>query len=79
MKHVVLHLGSEIVTVHLYRLKIDYCISFQVKTFLDLQQKAAEVMAAVAIWESDLTDVEMGLGKINKASHVKEKANPHYK
>ncbi|EZA62464.1 RING finger protein nhl-1 [Ooceraea biroi] len=50
-----------------------------VRMFLDLQQKAAEVMAAVTIWDSELNDIEMGLGKINKASLIKEKAGPHYK
>jgi len=37
-----------------------------VKTFLNLQQQAAEVMAAVAIWELELNDVELELGNVNK-------------
>lgn len=53
----------------------------KVKTFLDLQQKAAEVMAAVAIWELELNDVEAELGKVNKygKSSIKEKTGPSYK
>ncbi|XP_012536441.1 tripartite motif-containing protein 2 [Monomorium pharaonis] len=53
----------------------------KVKTFLDLQQKAAEVMAAVAIWESELNDVEAELGKVNKhgRSFIKEKTASSYK
>jgi hypothetical protein len=37
------------------------------------------VIAAVAIWESELNDIETGFKKINKASRVKENANPRYK
>lgn len=51
------------------------------KTFLDLQQKAAEIMAAVTIWESERNDVEVELGKVNKQgrSFMKEKSGPSYK
>lgn len=54
---------------------------FQVKIFLDLQQKAAEVMAAITIWESELHDIEMGLMEINKrgGSIIKENVGPLYK
>ncbi|XP_077260106.1 uncharacterized protein LOC143896262 [Temnothorax americanus] len=53
----------------------------KVKTFLDLQQKAAEIMAAVTIWESELNDVERELRKVNKRgkSFMKEKTGPSYK
>jgi len=55
--------------------------SFQVKTFLDLQQKAAEIMAAVAIWELELNDVELELKKVNKHGKLftKDKISPSYK
>lgn len=51
------------------------------KTFLELQQKAAEVKSAVTIWELKLNDVEMKLGKVNKHEKpvLKEKARPSYK
>ncbi|XP_032678369.1 RING finger protein nhl-1-like [Odontomachus brunneus] len=53
----------------------------KVKVFLDLQQKAAEVMAAIAIWESKLRGIEMGLAEINKrgGSIIKENVGPLYK
>lgn len=56
-------------------------IMFQVRTFLDLQQKAAEVMAAVTIWESELNNVEMGLLKVNEhgGAFIKENVGPLYK
>lgn len=51
------------------------------KTFLDLQQKAAEIVAAVAIWELELNDVEMELRKVNKQGKpvLKETTGPSYK
>lgn len=54
---------------------------FQVKTFLDLQEKAAEIMAAIIIWESQLNNVEVQLDKINKreGSFIKENIEPRYK
>ncbi|XP_025265944.1 RING finger protein nhl-1 [Camponotus floridanus] len=36
----------------------------KVTVFLDLQQKAAEVMAAVAIWEAELNKIEKGFKKV---------------
>ncbi|EGI68897.1 hypothetical protein G5I_02388, partial [Acromyrmex echinatior] len=52
----------------------------QVKTFLNLQQQAAEVMAAVAIWELELNDVELELGNVNKNGKlcIKEQISPLY-
>jgi len=54
---------------------------FQVKTFLDLQQKAIEIMTAVAVWESALNDIEKELGKVKKHRKllVKKSAGPSYK
>ncbi|XP_011069249.1 PREDICTED: uncharacterized protein LOC105155055 [Acromyrmex echinatior] len=53
----------------------------KVKTFLNLQQQAAEVMAAVAIWELELNDVELELGNVNKNGKlcIKEQISPLYK
>ncbi|KAL0129783.1 hypothetical protein PUN28_001797 [Cardiocondyla obscurior] len=53
----------------------------KVQTFLDLQQKASEVMAAVSIWESELNDVEIELQRINKhkRTFIKKKTKPFCK
>ncbi|XP_011866251.1 PREDICTED: RING finger protein nhl-1-like isoform X2 [Vollenhovia emeryi] len=53
----------------------------KVKMFLDLQQKAAEITAAVTIWQSELNDVEAELRKVNKQgrSFTREKTGPSYK
>lgn len=48
---------------------------FQVTAFLDLQQKAAEVMAAVAIWESELNNIQKGFKKVNKKEKLPVKKN----
>ncbi|KMQ90386.1 ring finger protein nhl-1, partial [Lasius niger] len=53
-----------------------------VKAFLDLQQKAAEVMAAVTIWETELNDIEMGFKKVNEKEKLfvkKKNTGPLYK
>ncbi|XP_018352857.1 PREDICTED: E3 ubiquitin-protein ligase TRIM71-like [Trachymyrmex septentrionalis] len=57
------------------------CCNASVKTFLNLQQQAAEVMAAVAIWELELNDVELELGNVNKHGKlcIKEQIDPLYK
>ena len=54
---------------------------FQVKTFLDLQQKAAEVIATVVIWESALNDIEIELEKLKKPGKllVKKSTDFSYK
>lgn len=49
--------------------------SFQVTAFLDLQQKAAEVMAAVAIWESELNNIQKRFKKVNKKEKLPVKKN----
>lgn len=53
----------------------------KVNTFLDLHQKAAEIIAAVAIWELELNNIELDLGKVNKykKSFIKEKTGLSYK
>lgn len=50
-------------------------------TFLDLQQKAAEVMAAITTWESELNGIQRGFKKVNKKekSFVKKNVGPLYK
>jgi len=42
---------------------------------------AAEVMAAVAIWESELNDIEMKLGRVKKRGKllVGKSTGPSYK
>ncbi|KAL6437147.1 hypothetical protein ACFW04_005017 [Cataglyphis niger] len=47
----------------------------KVTAFLDLQQKAAEVMAAVAIWESELNNIQKGFKKVNKKEKLPVKKN----
>lgn len=51
------------------------------KTFLNLQQQAAEIMATIAIWELELNDVELELGNVNKHGKlcIKEQNGPLYK
>ncbi|XP_018314682.1 uncharacterized protein [Mycetomoellerius zeteki] len=53
----------------------------KVKTFLNLQQQAAEIMATIAIWELELNDVELELGNVNKHGKlcIKEQNGPLYK
>ncbi|XP_072761005.1 uncharacterized protein [Anoplolepis gracilipes] len=47
----------------------------KVTAFLDLQRKAAEVMAAIAIWESELNKVEMKFKKVNEKEKLPAKKN----
>ncbi|XP_029665025.1 RING finger protein nhl-1-like isoform X1 [Formica exsecta] len=47
----------------------------KVTAFLDLQQKAAEVMAAVAIWESELNNIQKGFKKVNEKERLPVKKN----
>ncbi|KAL6259960.1 hypothetical protein P5V15_009869 [Pogonomyrmex californicus] len=52
----------------------------KVKTFLNLQQRAAEIMATVAIWESELSDIQTELRKVNDdKAFIRKNAGPLYK
>ncbi|XP_011641564.1 uncharacterized protein LOC105429977 [Pogonomyrmex barbatus] len=52
----------------------------KIKTFLNLQQRAAEIMATVAIWESELNDIQTELRKVNDdKAFIRRNAGPLYK